>query len=454
MKIFIVIFVCLFSIVTFSREIPPNRVASVLVAEDFINSQLSSRVKSELIKSMGVVLDPDHEQIYLRGLLQIPVDELRAINLEPNYGAFQFQATIKLEVTKKGYLILEFPLTETFLYPADSKTPGKDKIIVPVQLLSVALASARGYLAALSGDFSGFDKRTKKLTVLIKDLDLLIRKEKNSDALDELKNQRQALKLQLQAVPVERRQLQGMSKQVQRTFGLTGEKELNLNQDLGARRNALVLKLQLSQLAPYLKNVELGGLRIFHDAKDGEGQNYFAIDINSTSEGTIQASSGVKNPHTPMKTPPSLIIRLNQSLFESDAIKDVEKKDGGSKIRNLDFKLKDDGVHVTGDYHFLIMNIGFDTVVDFVTTAPDVFEVRLRDIKIEGLDFEFLSKFILAAVKKRFDHAMKDICTFEDLPKALRVTVDAKKLVPAFPDLHLLSVDIREREFLLKIGKP
>jgi hypothetical protein len=40
------------------------------------------------------------------------------------------------------------------------------------------------------------------------------------------------------------------------------------------------------------------------------------------------------------------------------------------------------------------------------------------------------------------------------MPKALKVTVDTKKLIPAFPDLHLLGVDIREREFLLKVGKP
>ena len=72
---------------------------------------------------------------------------------------------------------------------------------------------------------------------------------------------------------------------------------------------------------------------------------------------------------------------------------------------------------------------------------------------VEGLDFEFLSKFILESLRQRLDKAMKGICTFENLPKALKVTVDAKKLIPAFPDLHLVAVDVRDKEFLLKIGK-
>jgi hypothetical protein len=54
---------------------------------------------------------------------------------------------------------------------------------------------------------------------------------------------------------------------------------------------------------------------------------------------------------------------------------------------------------------------------------------------------------------------MKGICKFKyigeesDESRALQVSVDPKALVPAFPELHLVDVDVRDHEFLLKIGK-
>jgi hypothetical protein len=108
---------------------------------------------------------------------------------------------------------------------------------------------------------------------------------------------------------------------------------------------------------------------------------------------------------------------------------------------------------------FLFLSIPFDTVVDFVSTAPDVFEVRLRDLAVAGIDLEFMSKFVLEAMKKRLYHTLKGICKFKyvgeekDKSRALQVSVDPKALVPAFPDLHLVDVDVREGEFLLKIGR-
>ena len=96
--------------------------------------------------------------------------------------------------------------------------------------------------------------------------------------------------------------------------------------------------------------------------------------------------------------------------------------------------------------------------MDFVSTATDVFEIRVRDIKIAGLDFEFVSKFVLESLRKKLNHALKGICKFKyagtetDHSRALQVTVDPKALIPAFPDLHLVGVDVRDREFLLKIG--
>jgi len=460
MKLFI-IFLCLISPNVLSDPPPANRVASLLLSEGFINDQLRIHLKSKLLQDFKISMDSDHGRLFLRGKVNVPVEEMRAINLDPNLGAFNFQVTIKPDVTKKGHLILDFPLSETFFYPSVSKDPIHERVIIPVQLLSVALASARGYLAALSGDFSGFDQRTKKLEAEVKSIDHSIIKEKNADNLAALKNQRDSLHLQLAAIPIERAQLQAVSKEVEHLLGFTGEKELNLNNDLGARKNALVLKISLDQFAPYLKGVEMGGVRVVHDKKDGGGQNYLALDVNSLLVGPTQAPKAhLPSDRPAMKVAPYIIMRLNQSLFESDAITSLEKKDMGSKIKSINFNLKDDGLHVEGSWHTLLFfSFPFDVIVDFVTTGIDTFEVRLRKIDFAGIDLEFMSKFILESIKKRLDQTLKKICTFKyvgeekDHSRALQVTVEPKALVPAVPDLHLVAVDVREGEFLLKIGQ-
>lgn len=416
--------------------------------------------KSELVKEMKIELDPKLEQIFLRGKIQVPTEELRAINLDPKLGAFRFQVSIKPKATKSGHLVLDFPLEETFFYPDSSTDPVHERFVVPVQLLSLALASARGYLAALSGDFSSFDRRTEKLTALIKALNRSISGEKNGDARQTLTEQRDGLKLQLAAVPIERKQLEAASKEMTTVLGFAGEKELNLNNELGAKKNALVLKIKLSQLTPYLQGTELGGVRILLDKKDGDGQNYLAVDMNSTMEAPAAPTSSTGNgaARTGMKVAPSLIMRLNQSLFESADVVDAEKKDMGN-IRDINFQLKDDGLHVSGKWHtMLFLSIPFDTVVDFTSTGPDVFVIKLRDMAVAGIDLQFMSKFVLESMKKRLNKRLKGICHFKyigeesDKSRVLQVTVDPKTLVPAFPTLHLVDVDVRDGEFLLKIG--
>jgi hypothetical protein len=441
------------------HETPDNRIASVFVSQDFINEQIAAHSKSEMLKELKIILDPVKSQMFLRGIIQVPIEELRAINLDPKLGVFKFQVSIKPDTTKNGHLILDFPLAETYFYPAASKDPTHERVIIPVQLLSLALASARGYLAALSGDFSGFERRTAKLEALLKSVERSITVEKNADAREELKNQREALRLQVAAIPIERKQLETVSKGLEKVLGFTGEKELKLNDELGARANALILKIKLSQLTPYLHDIDLGGVRILPDKLDGAGENYLAIDLNSPLSVPIQKGAKAKVTRPPMKVAPALIMRLNQALFESEEVLAAEKKDMGS-LRKIDFQLTDDGLHVSGSWHsFLFLSFPFDTVVDFVSTQPDTFEVRVRELKVAGINFEFLTSFLLESMKKRLNHAMKGICKFKyvgvesDHSRALQVTVDPKALVPAFPDLHLVAVDVRDREFLLKIGR-
>ena len=441
-----------------ANVLPANRVATVMVSQDFLNEQLSLHIKSPLIKEAKLELDHETGRVYLRGIVQVPLEEMRAVNLDPKLGAFRFQAALKLEATKQGHLLLDFPINETYFYPATSRDPKGDRIVVPVQLLSLILASARGYISALSGDFSGFDRRTVKLEALKKDVERSIAHEKNPDALSELKNQRESLRLQLAAVPVERKQLEAVGKEFEHILGFTGEKEINLNDELAARRNSLVLKIKLAQLTPYLKTSDLGGIRIVHDKKDGTGENYMAIDINSEQAVQKPDESITPSPREPMKIAPAMIMRLNQSLLESKELADVEKEKMGSNLRSVDIQLKDDGLHISGIYHKLILNLPFETTVDFVSTAPDVFEARVRKLDVAGLDLEFLEKFALEAVAARLELATKGACDFKyiakdgDHPRALRVTANPAKLVPAFPDLHLMMVDVRDKEFLLKIG--
>ena len=228
---------------------------------------------------------------------------------------------------------------------------------------------------------------------------------------------------------------------------------------MGARKNALILKIKISQIAPYLDGVELGGIRVVLDKKDGGGENYLAIDVNSVLEGTVVPKPpGSNAQRAAMKVAPSLIMRLNQALFESEAVMDSEKREVNSDIRNLSFLFKDDGLHVSGSFHKFLFNIPFETTVNFVTTAVDVFEVRVQELRVAGLNFEFVSKYILDSMKKKLDRTLKGSSTFKEVDDpvnhthALQVTVDPKKLVPAFGDLHLVDVDVREQEFLLKIG--
>jgi hypothetical protein len=37
--------------------------------------------------------------------------------------------------------------------------------------------------------------------------------------------------------------------------------------------------------------------------------------------------------------------------------------------------------------------------------------------------------------------------------KALRVKIESQKLIPAFPNLHLVDVVVKDENFLLRIGK-
>ena len=79
-----------------------------------------------------MTLDSDNGTLYLRGTLQVPTEELRAVNLDPKLGSFKFQLSIKPETTPDGFLILEFPLDQDFFsIPLFLKTPNMTASLSP-----------------------------------------------------------------------------------------------------------------------------------------------------------------------------------------------------------------------------------------------------------------------------------------------------------------------------------
>ncbi|MGZ3774052.1 MAG: hypothetical protein ACXVCY_08770 [Pseudobdellovibrionaceae bacterium] len=445
-----------------AQEVGKSRITSIFLSEHFLNEQLKAHVKPGLLRDLNIVLDPKNGQIFLKGIVQLPVEELKALNLDPSLTAFRFQVTLKPETTRDGYLVLEFPLNETFFYPATSKNPQRDRVLIPVQMLSVALASARGYFAALSGDFSSFDRKTAKIKALMKALDHSIAREKNPDALDSMKTERESLKLQLAAIPLERKQMAKLAKQVEGVLGFTSEKELNLNEQFVARQNAIIIKLNIAKFVPYLTGVSLGGVRVVNDKNVGpHGENYFSVDINAdlAVKGLTGTAEGLVDKEG-LPFAPAAMIRINEALFESELIVSAEKKAMGSKLSDLKIELKQDGLHVSGKYHRFFFSIPFDTIVDFDSVEnTDAFDVSVRDVEIAGVDLEFMTGFILESVQKRLDQSLKGICNFKyigekkDGSRALRVYLDPEKLIPALPGLHLVDVEVRDREFQLKVGK-
>jgi hypothetical protein len=439
-----------------------GRIASFFISEDMINQLLKENLKARILQDVVITLDPQNNQIVARGLLKIPTEDLKAINIEKGLGDFRFQLAIRLKTTRHGHLIFIFPLDQTFFYPADSKDPQKDRVVVPVQLLSLALASARGYLAIMSGDFSGFDRKTQDLKHQLADIDKQLTASKDPDEREGLVNDRKSVEIQLEAIPLERKQGEKLAKQMAHILGFVGEKEINLNQELSVHRNALIVRIQMGQLAPYLEGIELGGVRLLKDERDGSGENFLAVDLNAQLDGIYPVGTA---PHTPayktIQRPPDVVIRLNQALFESQALVEAEREDLNQHIRHFSLDLKEDGIHVNGDWHELLLPpIPFHAIIDLVWTGPDIFEIRVREIEIMHVDLKVLTKIVLEATKNRLDKTLKGACTFEylgeekDRSRAIRVSVHMATLLPAFPKLALTGIVIKDKELLLKTGKP
>lgn len=454
------LFLSFFSRSLFAQNLFESKVGSIFVSEAFINEQLAGHLaKSDLVRNLKIKLDPVTSKMFLQGDFILPLDDIRAIGIEKDLAKFKFQLSILPKIAENKHLLLEFPLSETWFYQANSRNPKKDRVVIPMQLLSLGLAATRGYLAALSGDFSTFDRKINKYYALLKVADKSIATEKNPDALEVLKNGKKSLELQIASTRLERENFARTAKSLNSIFAFSSEKDFNLNNQIYAKGNMMMLKLRLSKLVPYLKDIELSGIRVGNSNPEGNtGENFLVFDLNMMVTEKPQATKKVARKAINYKVPPSLMIRLSQDLFTSKMILEKEKEKMGNNIKDFKIRFKTGGILISGKVKKFFMEIPFEGLVDFVTTGPDVFEVRLRQLKVMKMDLKFLTPLVLTAVKSRLKKGLKGIAKYKylgdmDNSRVLQVEINPKKLIPAFPDFHLTGVDVRDRNFMLKIGR-
>lgn len=459
MKIILFLWALLCTVQLCASPLYETKVASLFVSEDFINEQLTGLLtKSDLVSRLKLKLDPKTSKLFLQGNFQLPLDDIRAVGIDKELANFKFQLSILPKISPNKHLVLEFPISETYFYQANSKNPKRDRVVIPVQLLYLGLAATRGYLSALSGDFSTFDRKVAKYRALLKVANQSIATEKNSDALAILKNSKKSLELEIAGIQLERENFARTAKSLNSIFAFTGEKEFNFNNEIQAKGNTIMLKLKLSKLVPYLKDIDLGDIRVGNSHPSNTGDNFLIFDINTLVTEPPPAVKITPRKAIDYSIPPSLMIRLSQDLFTSKLIQDQEKEKIGSTIKDFRIQFKKGGIHVSGKVQKFFFKIPFEGLVDFTSTSPDIFEVRLRKMKVLGMDLKFLTPLILTAVKSRLKKGLEGLATYKYLgnknhTRILQVRIKPEKLVPAFPEFHLIGVEVRDRNFMLKIGR-
>ena len=440
------------------------RIGTIYFSESFINEQLVKNIaRSESLKSLELDLKQAGNTLRVHGLYQLPVDDIESLGLDPRMMQFRFQLSVQASINKEGYLVLRLPLEQSYFYQANRRSEGvekEDRILIPVQLLSLGLATARSRLAALSGDFSGLDRKKEKLSALIRGIDQLLKSETNADVKVTLMNRKRALELQLESERLTREQIMITARSLKSVMDLLGVRDFNLSNKLKAEGNTLFLKLKLTSLISYLKDIELGAVRVQHKDRYGQGEDYLALDVDSLAASGVQGplTERLTLPSRQLEIAPSIHIRLNQEILLKNVVREAKARTLEDKVEDFHLQFQPDGLHVTGNLKFWFLRIPFDSLVDFVSTGPDFFEVRLRKIRAWGLSLKPLVPLALKAIENRLESLFKGLFTYEyigrvDGAKVLKVTVDSQKLVPAFPGLHLLDIDVLDGSIMLRIGR-
>lgn len=155
---------------------------------------------------------------------------------------------------------------------------------------------------------------------------------------------------------------------------------------------------------------------------------------------------------------PDVAIRIDQALLELDWIVDAERRALRGKIDDFKVELKEDGLHASGKYKIPILpDVRFETVAAFVWTGPNVFEIRVRKIKVL---FFNVTGMVVETIEGRLRDSLQGACAFQRLGElsdgshALRVTVDMKALMPSLPTLALSGITTRDQVLILKARLP
>jgi hypothetical protein len=313
-------------------------------------------------------------------------------------------------------------------------------------------------LSALSGDFTGFDVKNRKFKALLNGIKRNLKIETNKEAIEVLKDEKRSLELQIEANNLQRQQFERTSQSLANIMGLVGDKGFNLNEKVKSYENKILLKLKLDSFVPYLADIAIGGVRVKHKDKDGEGEDYFAIDLQTkTKKFKAQKSKEFLQPKRQLEVPPSILIRLNQELFLSESIAAAKKEKMGDSIKDFKMVFEDDGLHLKGKYWKWFFLIPFDVQVNFLSTNPDEFEVRVGKLNAFGLNLKLMSRMALNSVKSTFETMFDGVFKFtmdeKHKGQVLKVNVDSAKLIPAFPNLHLMDITVLEGSFLLRLGR-
>ncbi|MBI3550912.1 MAG: hypothetical protein HY077_00215 [Elusimicrobia bacterium] len=266
-------------------------VGSFGLAEGYVNDQLQKFI-SELLRQsvslMGWKLDiklkfKENHDVMVDIDMSIPPGFFGMPSTDKDL--LTYHITSKMEVLStphQGYLIFKLPPNGTLFKRANSDIPP---VAIHTELLSDAVAIARGYLAALSGDMAGFDAAAallqKQMAALKLQMDQL-NKERDRKEYMKLQAQFRLFELQKEATEIQRGQFKDIAEQVHtQMFSFVGDKELNLNNLLAARGNSLVLKVNLEQITPPNIYKLVAGIRLKNiqvEDRDGHKELYFYLE--------------------------------------------------------------------------------------------------------------------------------------------------------------------------------
>ena len=238
-----------------------NLLMEVSFSERFLNERVKSYISPQSpLEQLYLAFNPTANRIVLRGTISLPRDLLAENGLEAELGRISFQSALRVRVSKKGYFAFIFPRDATSLWPASISRPGSDqRVRLPVEFLDIALAQVRCYLAALSGDFSSFERRDAHIAGELREERAKLgaaeglEREKLEISVEELELKRRSNHLKLKRLKI-------LAREQDSLVSFLSEREIDLNSSLKGSNNAIMIALEFQDMFPFLYEVGVGGV--------------------------------------------------------------------------------------------------------------------------------------------------------------------------------------------------